>query len=87
MAISSTYSVILKNPVLLTGQYENLIQPLRHSEERIGRRENLIHPLRHSEERIVRRENLIQPLRHSEERIVRRENLILYNYYKKEPKR
>jgi hypothetical protein len=43
----------------LVGQRENLISPLRHSEERILRRENLISPLRHSEERILRRENLI----------------------------
>jgi hypothetical protein len=42
---------------------ENLIHPIRHSEERIMRRENLINPPRHCEESdrflVRRRGNLI----------------------------
>ena len=59
MAISITESFMLRSPVTLNWRRENLIHPLRHSEERPMRRENLIHPLRHSEERPMRRENLI----------------------------
>ncbi|HQK83968.1 MAG TPA: hypothetical protein PLK24_08530 [Atribacter sp.] len=59
MAISFTESVILRIPVTLTGRRENLIHPLRHSEECLMRRDNLIRLLRHCEERPMRRGNLI----------------------------
>ena len=42
MAISFIESVILGSPVTLARRRENLIHPLRHSEERLMRRENLI---------------------------------------------
>jgi len=42
VAILSIHSVILRIPVSFTGRRDNLIHPLRHSEERIMRRENLI---------------------------------------------
>ncbi|MDI9594241.1 MAG: hypothetical protein QM279_03355 [Atribacterota bacterium] len=64
----------------LVGRPGNLIRPLSHSEERLGRRENLINPPRHCEESdrslVGRPGNLIRLLSHSEERLVRRENLI-----------